>query len=74
MVTDRGLLSLCGVEPAHLARPPGTRPRLSRKCKNNNDLPPVGAVRNMAPRWVRASNMGAVRLQHIEANNLNRYG
>jgi len=65
-VTDRGLLDLCGLESGSRS---GSRPRLSRQCKSTDSLP-CGLVKNLVPRWSKATGRGADKLTHIEATDL----
>jgi len=66
VVTDQGLLDLCGIESNHRS---STRPMLSRKCKMTDTKVP-GLVKNMPPQWVQIPGRGATKLQHIEAMKL----
>jgi len=68
VVTDQGLLDLCGVEPSSGERQ-GARPRLARACKASESVV-SGPVRNLVPRWVKSPGRGAVKLQQVEATNL----
>ena len=61
-VSDKGLLDLVGVTVGTIR----SRPRLARACKQEDVV-----VSNRFPNWSRPdNNVGAVSLQHLEANLL----
>ena len=65
-VTDRGLVTLAGVE----AGPEVRRPRLARECKKKAESQSSGGVSNVSVRWRPVSGRGCPRLTHLEAENL----